>query len=505
MTTFLILCISTACIIAAYFSFKSWRRGTAARANGCRPPKKYLHKDPLLGLDLFLNTGKAIQEHRYLPELTRRYKTLGNTFLSKSLGSSSVNSIEPDNLQAVFSTKFNDWGVEPVILPAQHPFCGRGFITTDGAAWGHSRALLRPSFDRGSAIDLPTLEVALSKFINRIPRDASTVDLQPLLFSLVRHPKVPFYDQRSVITRLGQTSAEAQQFLKAFDHSMLGSGIRIALGPFKFLYRDPQWTASCRTTHQFAARYVTKAIAYRKSNLAKENDLPDQEEGRQRRPVLLYAMAEQTDDAETLRNEILQALMAAQETTAALISNVFFLLSRHQSVWRQLRHEVLSLGDCKLEPEVLQGMKFLRNVLNETLRLHPVFPQMNRIALTDTVLPVGGGVDGASPIFAPAGTMFDTSWYNLHRLPSIWGTDAEIFKPDRWETFKPGPWQFVPFGGGPRGCLGRTKALVEASFIVVKIMQEFRQIESRDDLDWTGQVQLTAKNANGCKIALKPA
>ena len=109
---------------------------------------------------------------------------------------------------------------------------------------------------------------------------------------------------------------------------------------------------------------MTKAIAYRKSNLAKENDLPYQE-GCHRRPVLLCTMAEQTDDGETLRNEILQALMAAQNTTAALISNVFFLLSRHQSIWRQLRHEVLFLGDCKLEPEVPQGMTFLRNVLNE--------------------------------------------------------------------------------------------------------------------------------------------
>lgn len=130
---------------------------------------------------------------------------------------------------------------------------------------------------------------------------------------------------------------------------------------------------------------------------------------------------------------------------------------------------------------------------------------MNRVARVDTILPKGGGPSGGNPIFAPAGTGFDTSWYNLHRLKSIWGTDADEFTPDRWETFKPDAWQYVPFGGGPRSCLGRTKALGEASYVIVRLMREFGEIESRDDKEWTGQVQLTAKNANGCKIALIPA
>lgn len=127
---------------------------------------------------------------------------------------------------------------------------------------------------------------------------------------------------------------------------------------------------------------------------------------------------------------------------------------------------------------------------------------MNRIALKDTVLPTGGGATGKTPIFVSKGTLFDTSWYNLHRLPSIWGVDADEFKPERWDHFKPSTWQYLPFGGGPRGCLGRTKALTEASYMVVRILQEFSNIESRDNSEWTGQVQLTAKNANGCRIAL---
>ena len=81
---------------------------------------------------------------------------------------------------------------------------------------------------------------------------------------------------------------------------------------------------------------------------------------------------------------------------------------------------------------------------------------MNRVSLTDTTLPVGGGPDGNSPIYVPKGTMFDTSYYVLHRLHSIWGPSAEVFDPDRWDTFKPGAWEFLPFGAGPRGYVHST-------------------------------------------------
>ncbi len=130
---------------------------------------------------------------------------------------------------------------------------------------------------------------------------------------------------------------------------------------------------------------------------------------------------------------------------------------------------------------------------------------MNRVALVDTTLPVGGGPDGASPIHIPAGTGFDTSFYVLHRLSSVWGPDVKLFNRDRWNPFKPGAWEYVPFGGGPRVCAGKFKALTEASYVIVRILQEFRQIEGRDEREWTGEVQLTARNVNGCKVALTPA
>ncbi|KAI4265138.1 MAG: hypothetical protein L6R38_009627, partial [Xanthoria sp. 2 TBL-2021] len=491
--------VTGVCLFVTYYIYRYLQNLYLARSNGCLPPRRYPHKDPFLGLDFFLETGKIFSENRYLPELLTRYNTYGPTFQTNLFGTPSINTIEPENLQAVYSNDFQNWGVEPLRLPAQDPFCGRGFITTDGPAWEHSRALLKPGFNRANIVaGLEGLGKALEKMMDKIPSDGGTVDLQALFFDLVSVPGPHFYLDTSTEFLFGEsygalsnlTSKDSQAFMDAFDYAMFGSGFRIALGPFKFLYQNSKWREACKITHAFADKYVQKALEYRQSVMSDSspNDKDNDDASRfgSRSKPLLYHLALQTSSPLTLRNEILQALMAAQGTTAALLSNVFFLLARHPSVWQKLRQEVLALGDEEPDFDRLLHMKYLQNILKETLRLHPIFPPMNRIALNPTTLPRGGGPQGLSPIYIPKNTIFDTSSHVLHRQPSIWGPDANIFNPDRWDNDNPNStndhnnmsesnmrWHYMPFGAGPRACVGKYKALGEAAFVVVRIVRRF--------------------------------
>ena len=77
-----------------------------------------------------------------------------------------------------------------------------------------------------------------------------------------------------------------------------------------------------------------------------------------------------------------------------------------------------------------------------------------RMSVVDTVLPLGGGPDGKSPLFIPAKTNVQYSVYTMHRRKDLYGEDADEFKPERWETLRPG-WEYLPFNGGPRICIGR--------------------------------------------------
>lgn len=90
------------------------------------------------------------------------------------------------------------------------------------------------------------------------------------------------------------------------------------------------------------------------------------------------------------------------------------------------------------------------------LRLHPVVPINQRWANADTILPRGGGPNQTLPLLIPRGTNAYINIYAMHRREDMWGDDAEEFKPERWENNpRRGGWAYVPFGGGPRVCIGR--------------------------------------------------
>jgi len=133
-----------------------------------------------------------------------------------------------------------------------------------------------------------------------------------------------------------------------------------------------------------------------------------------------------------------------------------------------------------------------------------VVPGNSRVALTDSVLPLGGGADGKSPIFVAKGTIVIYSPYSMHRRPDFYGTDSEEYRPDRWETLRPG-WEYLPFNGGPRICLGQQYALTEAGYVTVRLIQEFQGLESRDPEPWIENLTLTLCSLNGTKVGLTPA
>jgi cytochrome P450 len=149
--------------------------------------------------------------------------------------------------------------------------------------------------------------------------------------------------------------------------------------------------------------------------------------------------------------------LAGRDTTASLLSNVFFVISKRPDIWSKLQEEIAVLNGQAPDYQQLKDMKYLRAVLNESLRLHPVVPANSREALVDTTLPLGGGVDGKAPIFIPKGTVVTWNTYVMHRRQDFYGKDAEEFKPERWlgpQGLRPG-WEYLPFNGGPRICLGR--------------------------------------------------
>ncbi|KAF2687594.1 cytochrome P450 [Lentithecium fluviatile CBS 122367] len=492
-------------LFIAYRVYATQALRLKARKLGCQSAPRYKHKDPFFGLDLFLRTGDAMTKHEFLVEHQRRYDTYGHTFEALNFGSHAIYSVHPENLRAVWSKNAADWGIQPLRLHNMHPFCGSGFITTDGPEWKLSHALLKPGFHKSNISDFTGLEEHLKMMLGQIPKDGSKFDLQPWIIKLYLDMNTLFLFGEPIGMLSGSPPPHAEGFLDAFQAGFNGCGMRIALGPLKVLLPKGSWLKACKKVHKFADVYVDRALEYREKH--KHEFTTQDGEAPTKQRTLLYNMAQQTDNKTILRDQIIQAMMAATETTASLISTVIQMLATHPAVFANLRTEILALGTESLSFDRLTRIKYLQNIITETLRLYPVFPQNNRVALRDTVLPMGGGPDGKAPIFAPAGTLFDTCFATLHRDKKIWGPDAEEFRPSRWDShggFAPSLFEFMPFGAGLRQCLAQQKATMEASYIVVRMLQEFKEIRSEDDRPYQAQVALTAKNANGCLVSLIP-
>lgn len=176
--------------------------------------------------------------------------------------------------------------------------------------------------------------------------------------------------------------------------------------------------------------------------------------------VFLNRLMSETHDKVTIRSEILNILLAGRDTTAATLTTLWFCIARYPRVLRGLRAEIESFAGRAPDLVELQDLKYLKAVINESLRLYPIVPENSRVAREDTTLPRGGGKNGDLPLFIPKGEIVGWSLYTMHRRKDIFGEDAEDFRPERWldaenETpLRPG-WAYLPFSGGPRVCIGR--------------------------------------------------
>ncbi|PRX70698.1 cytochrome P450/NADPH-cytochrome P450 reductase [Cohnella sp. SGD-V74] len=182
----------------------------------------------------------------------------------------------------------------------------------------------------------------------------------------------------------------------------------------------------------------------------------------------------ETLDDENIRYQIITFLIAGHETTSGLLSFALYFLLKNPSALKNACEEVdrVLTGSIPTHKQVTQ-LKYIRMILNESLRLWPTAPGFDLYAKEDTV------IGGQYPM--KKGDTVSVLLPQLHRDKEAWGEDADSFRPERFEDPSKVPnHAYKPFGNGERACIGMQFALYEATLVLGMIVRHFELIDHRD-------------------------
>lgn len=172
-------------------------------------------------------------------------------------------------------------------------------------------------------------------------------------------------------------------------------------------------------------------------------------------------------DNELVRDQMLTMLIAGHDTSTAMLAWALYLLGTHPDIMQLVSEEVdRVLGDHPPSLKNIAELDLLNRVIKETLRLYPPIHAGNRIVKTDIKY---------KNIYIPSGSRLIYSIYLTHRQPEYWPNPGQ-FDPDRFtlekERARPA-YSYIPFGGGPRNCIGAGFAQIEGKVILARLLQKY--------------------------------
>jgi cytochrome P450 len=364
--------------------------------------------------------------------------------------------IDPAVIQHVLKTNAENYQKSEIQVKRMGHFLGKGLLTTHGEPWRTQRRLIQKGFDRKqldalSAIMQDSLADSLQDFDRQI--GDGPVDIYPHLmkmtFAMVARSLFGARLKDEDIELVSHTICTVQEFI-----------VRQSLQP----YLNPWFAASgqLRKHEEMRARADSILMAYIKQRR-------NQEPGHDLLQTLMdarYSDGEGMPD-ELVLSESMQLLVAGHETSSNGLSWLLYLLSSRPDCLARVRQEFDTvLGDAPLSHADVPRFEFTTQVIQEGLRLYPPFWMIDRMAVAD---------DRVGDIDIPGGSMVIVYVYGAHHAQGYWES-PENFAPERFtkanEKLRK-PFTYLPFGGGPRVCIGNQYAMLQILMILSDLLRKY--------------------------------
>ena len=406
-------------------------------------------------IESFIDSKDMVQNPIEVIEKYRR--KLGPTFTFYFGGMRrTIISADPQFIQHVLKDNQANYHKSDIQVERMGEFQGQGLLNSHGDHWLRQRRFLSIGFRRSRLKELwPLQSEVLNQFMAHFANEAEkqTVDIREHMvkFTLRTVGKSLFGRsmQDNELDELGEAISQIQAFI-----------VRQIVQPYKIpWFRISGQTEQFQTIRREADQIVRNYVQQRRQRGGRELDLLQQIIDTPYRDDAQYM------DDEQIIVELLQLLVAGNETSSNTLSWTFYLLAKHPEHIISMREEIeTAFGTDEISYEKMRELNYVVGVLNEAMRLYPPFWMIDRVALGD---------DQVCDVKVTAGTTVVPYIYGVHQNENIW-KDPNIFDPTRFLVKnKRHPFSHIPFGGGNRVCIGQNMAMMQMLLVIVSIVRRY--------------------------------
>lgn len=390
---------------------------------------------------------------------------------------------QPEYIQHVLQNKHNIYHKEGPFIKYQKMFLGCGLPTTEGKTWDRQHQLLLPCFGKQSLDKMAakSFDVTL-RFVNDIEQHLSETGLVDIHHSLML---LTLKIIAEALFSVNLNNEQANALLEAEKTATFTSAKLVKLS------EDEKKTNLLLTAEYEKAKKVLDDFAYQTIENRRKSDPKDD-----LLKVLLDAQKSNPEITDVeIRDQIFSFLIGGHDTCGQTLTWGCYLLSQHKEIEEKLRADVNQvIGDREFQQADLEKMTWPLMVFKETLRLFPPGHMLTRVPASDDVI---GGIQ------IPAGSIIIISPWVTHRNKNYW-TDPFTFDPTRFSKNTSPNSAFIPFGGGPRVCLGQGLAFREGTLILAALAKHFTfELPPKQRVQAYGALTLTPRF--GLKLILKRA
>jgi cytochrome P450 len=386
-------------------------------------------------------------------------------FIQYPLGITTVYQIgHPALIRRVLQTQHKRYNKDTIQYNTLAQITGEGLLTSDGPTWLAHRRLMQPAFRRRRLEKYGgIISEATAVMLDRWQKHAASgapLDVDEAMMQLTLEIVGKTFFQVDLRDEAPQMT---EAILAMLDYVVYRASSPLALPRVVPTPRNRRFNAAMRRLDAFIYDLIEK----RRREGEDQGDVLS---------MLLQARDEETGATlsdQEIRDELITLLIAGHETVASALTWCWMLLSQHPTVRERMEAEVDEVvGNGRLPtPADLENLPFTRRVFAEALRLYPPAWLITRRAIADDPVPTAEGEHTIA-----AGSLLILSPYVAHRHPEFWPNPLG-FDPDRFAPDAAGErprFAYIPFGGGPRLCIGDRFALMEAPLIMTAVTQRYR-------------------------------